>query len=88
MTTIEILKAVKMDLHISTDTQDEFLIMLIERATAAVICEGMTVRDNAEDGGIIADYAVFLYRKRREASAMPRQLRWRINNRILGEKAR
>lgn len=87
MTTAEILTVLKTDLQIAVNTQDSFLMSLIEQATAAVTTEGMTVQDDVRDGMIIEQYAAFLWRKRREDTvAMPRYLRWMLNNRILSEK--
>lgn len=87
MTNAEILTVLKTDLQIAVNTQDAYLTSLIEQATAAVTTEGMTVRDNVQDGMIIEQYAAFLWRKRREDNvAMPRYLRWMLNNRILSEK--
>ena len=87
MTNNEILAVLKTDLQIAVNTQDTFLTSLIERATAAVTTEGMTVQDTVQDGMLIEQYAAFLWRKRREDDvAMPRYLRWMLNNRIMAEK--
>ena len=43
---------------------------------------------SAEDGMLIEMYAAFLFRKRRETElAMPRMLRWQLNNRLFSQKA-
>lgn len=43
---------------------------------------------SAEDGALIEMYAAFLFRKRRETElAMPRMLRWQLNNRLFSQKA-
>lgn len=87
MTNAEILTVLKTDLQIAVNTQDTFLTSLIEQATAAVTTEGMTVHDTVQDGMIVEQYAAFLWRKRREDTvAMPRYLRWMLNNRIMAEK--
>lgn len=87
MTNNEILAMLKTDLQIAVGTQDSFLMSLIEQATAAVTTEGMTVQNTVQDGMLIEQYAAFLWRKRREDDvAMPRYLRWMLNNRIVAEK--
>lgn len=87
MTNNEILAVLKTDLQIAVSTQDSYLMSLIEQATAAVTTEGMTVQNTVQDGMLIEQYAAFLWRKRREDDvAMPRYLRWMLNNRIVAEK--
>lgn len=88
MTTNDILTVLKTDLEVSTDSRDEYLNNLIKLAEAAITTEGITLDDTVEDGMLIATYAAFLYRKRRENVSMPRSLRYLLNNRLLSQKAR
>ena len=53
------------------------------------IREGITLADTPEDAQLIEMYAAYLYRSRRDTSLqMPRMLRWALNNRLFGAKAR
>ena len=78
-----------MDLEISGTSRDEMLENMIELAKAAITREGITLNNTVDDGMLVECYAAFLYRKRREeAFAMPRSLRYMLNNRLLSEKGK
>lgn len=82
-----ILKILKTDLEISGPSRDEMLGNMIDLAKAAIEREGITLNDSVDDGMLIENYAAFLYRKRREdVVAMPRSLRYLLNNRLFSEK--
>lgn len=82
------LQMLKIDLGISTDKIDQFLTGLIIAARTFIQREGITLDESAEDEALVEMYAAHLYRKRREAeTAMPRMLRWALNNRLMSEKA-
>lgn len=82
-----ILKILKTDLEISGMSRDEMLGNIIDVAKAAITREGITLNNSVDDGMLIESYAAFLYRKRREDKiAMPRSLRYMLNNRLLSEK--
>lgn len=84
----DVLTILKLDLGISTDKLDDFLISRIEAARKFIQREGITLDESAEDDALVEMYAAHLYRKRREAeTAMPRSLRWALNNRLMSEKA-
>jgi hypothetical protein len=84
-----ILTILKMDLEISGTSRDEMLENMIELAKAAITREGITLNNTVDDGMLVECYAAFLYRKRREeAFAMPRSLRYMLNNRLLSEKGK
>ena len=88
MTNELILKTLKLDLQIAVDSYDEYLTQIIQLAEAAVTNEGIILADTIEDGMLVEMYAAFLYRKRREeTAAMPRPLRYALNNRLLKQKA-
>lgn len=87
MTDAEILIDLKQDLQISTATIDGLLVHIIEQARAAITTEGITLQDDIPDGQMVKMYAAFLWRKRRTAEAMPRHLRWLLNNRLFSERA-
>lgn len=84
-----ILKILKTDLEISGLSRDEMLGNMIDLAKAAITREGIKLNDSIDDGMLVESYAAFLYRKRREdIIAMPRSLRYMLNNRLLSEKGK
>lgn len=84
-----ILKILKTDLEISGTSRDEMLGNMIDLAKAAIEREGIKLNETTDDGMLIVKYAAFLYRKRREdVVAMPRSLRYLLNNRLFSEKGR
>lgn len=101
MTTADILTMLKANLEISIDsttTQGQkvegLLSNYIQLSKDAIAREGITLPSaeesyTTEDGMLVMLYADYLYRKRAEVlKAMPRQLRYMLNNRLLSEKAR
>lgn len=88
MTDSDILTVLKIDLQISSDALNEYLLGLIAAARAFIIREGVALADTSEDAQLVEMYAAYLYRSRREASAeMPRMLRWALNNRLFSARA-
>ena len=84
MSDSDILTILKVDLQISSTALDSYLLQLIGAARALIVREGVALTDDIEDTMLIEMYAAYLYRKRRESnSAMPRMLRWALNNRLL-----
>lgn len=86
----ELLQRLKIDLGIMNSTAyDARLSHLLDVAKVSIIREGAATLDeaNIEDGELIVDYARWQWINRREPTAMPRDLRWRLNNRIMAEKA-
>lgn len=88
MSSKQILTILKYNLDIIPDdtSRDEYLLQLINAATALIEREGATLTDTIEDGQLIVMYAAYLYRKRATDEPMPRMLRWALNNRIFSEK--
>ena len=87
MTRSDILTIAKIDLEISGNSRDDYLNNLIDLAESAITTEGINLIETTDDGMLIERYAVFLYRKRREDTmAMPRSLRYLLNNRLMHEK--
>lgn len=90
MTDAELLTMLKADVEIiaANTTKDEYLANLITAAKQYITREGATLSlDQMEDCNLVVMYAAWLYRKRAEdAPAMPRMLRWALNNRIFSEK--
>lgn len=95
MTDEEILEQLNIDLQfLGTNTGPSaariqgYLTGLIARAKEFIRREGITLSDSDEDGGLVEMYAAYLYRKRNsDDTAMPRMLRWALNNRLISEKA-
>ena len=83
-----ILGILKTDLQISTAALDAYLGNLIDQARQQITTEGITLdADSVPDAMLVEQYAAYLYRSRREMpGAMPRALRWALNNRLFSEK--
>lgn len=96
MTDQDVLGMLKVDLEISVDSTstvgqniENLLTKYIILAKQSITREGITLDSTLsdEDGTLVMMYAAFLYRKRREVLvAMPRQLRFLLNNRLISEK--
>lgn len=77
-----------MGLQVSTDKLDNYLGQIIQAARAYIQTEGITLDCSAGDGMLVEMYSAYLYRRRREENvAMPRMLRWALNNRLFSQKA-
>ena len=75
MTDADILVILKVDLQLSTDALD-------------ITTEGIVLSTGTGDAMLVEMYAAYLYRQRREkVVAMPRMLRWALNNRLMEQKA-
>ena len=84
----EILEILKIDLQISSCKYDTYLGNLLTLAARAIQEEGIILNNSIEDNMLVEMYAAYLYRKRREESlAMPRSLRYMLNNRLIAGKA-
>lgn len=101
MKTAEIIESLKVDLDMSFDATttegakiEQSLSDYVELSKSAITREGITFEVendeySIEDGMLIKMYAAMLYRNRASVlDAMPRQLRYMLNNRLLSEKAR
>ena len=86
-----IITMLKIDLQISSDAVDSFLLGKIHAAEEYISTEGITLDyANSGDVDLVEMYAAYLYRERRntgDTSKMPRSLRWALNNRLFHEKA-
>lgn len=91
MANTTMLQRLKIDLGIINSTvYDERLEVLLGVAEKEIIRQGATTLSSSdvEDAELIIDYARWQWLGRREPSEMPRDLRFRLNNRIFSEKAR
>ena len=86
----QILVPLKIDLHISSDALDSYLLDLIRAAQDYIKTEGITLNPaSTGDMMLVSMYAAYLYRERRntgDSSKMPRMLRWALNNRLCQQK--
>lgn len=77
----------KQDLQLLQDRQDDYLRTLLDIAASMIAREGIALTDSIEDAGLQSMYAAYLYRHRAEKeNAMPRMLRYALNNRLLSGK--
>ena len=83
----DILKILKIDLQVSVNALDEYLLFLISSAKEFILKERITLTTSQDDALLVEMYAAYLYRKRKEQqNEMPRMLRWALNNRLFSEK--
>lgn len=90
MTNSEKLVLLKQDLQMLTSANDDFLKSLITAAESAIQREGITLVENDMDVDMaVVQYAAYLFRKRASnETAMPRFLRWRLNNILFSQKGK
>ena len=89
MTNEEILTLLQVDLGEMYPSQQRqaYLNQAISAAQAFISREGINLTDSVEDGQLVEMYAAYLVRKRATEEAMPRMLRWALNNRLFSQKA-
>lgn len=100
MTAQEKLSVLKSNLQLLTTAQDTYLAQLLTAAEASIKREGVVDDDTADYTMCVIDYAAWLYRKRAASTAgdggfapsggetaMPRFLRWQLNNILMSQKA-
>ena len=90
MTDAELLKMTKSNLQIAGSTWDDYLAQLLTAAQGVIATQGITLNlEKIDDCNLVVMYASYLYRKRADDNpAMPRMLRYALNNRLLSVKAR
>ncbi len=99
MTNVDILTMLKANLEITSTSFDTYLEQLIDSAYTYITTEGITITkaesddydyeiEDAGDCNLIVMYAAYLYRKRADegSPAMPRMLRYALNNRLFSQK--
>lgn len=70
-----------------TDERKNYLSQVVDAAIAFITREGITLEDTVEDLQLVEMYAAYLVRKRNTTEAMPRMLRWALNNRLFSQKS-
>lgn len=84
-----ILEMLKVDLGMVTTAYDERLTAIINAAMGAIATEGITLdATRVDDMQLVTMYSAWLWRRRDSMDAMPRMLRWSLNNRLFGQKAK
>ena len=89
MTAANVLPLLQVDLGELYPTEDRknYLSQVIDAAIAFITREGITLEDTVEDLQLVEMYAAYLVRKRNTTEAMPRMLRWALNNRLFSQKS-
>lgn len=83
----ELLALLKVDLQLTTSAFDSYLRVLLESAELQIQREGISLTASADDMQLRIMYAAYLYRSRADPeAAMPRMLRYALNNRLLSQK--
>lgn len=82
-----LLKALKVDLGITTHAFDDRLLDRLAQARELITTEGAVLTDSQGDRELVVMYAAYLWRERASGADMPRMLRYALNNRILNQKA-
>lgn len=81
MTDNERLVVLKKDLQMLTNSNDDYLKILLNQAKAQVEREGVDLEIGIEGDMVVIQYAAYLFRKRASGeTAMPRFLRLQLNN--------
>lgn len=74
----------KLDMGITHDLRDTLFSNLIETAEKEITKMGADLSSQTvEDIQLITDYALWQYRKRQEDIGLPRNIKFRIHNRVL-----
>ena len=89
MTDQERLAVLKKDLQMLTDSNDDYLKILLNQAKAQVQREGVDLSVGIEGDMVVIQYAAYLFRKRASGdTAMPRYLRLQLNNMKMSQAGR
>lgn len=88
MTNADILTMLQVDLGelYPSPERKAYLQQAVGAAQTFITREGITLADSIEDGQLVEMYAAYLVRKRATEEAMPRMLRWALNNRLFSQK--
>jgi len=84
VTLSNLLTLLKLDLGITHDLRDTYFTNILESAESELTKMGVDLSSSTvEDIQLIVDYAVWNYRKRQEDVGLSRNLKFRINNRVI-----
>ena len=83
----ELLTVLKSDLQMITNSNDEYLTQLLNFSKNLMQREGIVYTEELECQMVHIHYAAYLFRKRGGAeTAMPRFLRYELNNLLFSQK--
>ena len=83
----QLLDSLKVNLGITSTGYDDRLLGMLNAANEFIAREGAVLNpDSFEDGELLIMYASWLWRRRDTMEAMPKMLRWTLNNRIFSRK--
>lgn len=83
------LAVLKQDLQMLTSANDDYLRTLLTLAASAIQTEGIILKEDIESDMAVIQYAAYLFRKRAGTdTAMPRFLRWQLNNMLFSQKGK
>lgn len=83
------LAVLKQDLQMLTNANDDYLRNLLNLAASAIQTEGIKLAEDIESDMAVIQYAAYLFRKRAGTdTAMPRFLRWQLNNMLFSQKGK
>ena len=82
-----LLKALRVDLGITSEAFSQRLLSKIRTAQARIEEEGITLEETEQDRDLVVMYAAYLWRSRTSGEGMPRMLRYALNNRLFSRKA-
>lgn len=78
------LQLLKLDLGITHNLRDTYFSNILNTAEMELTKMGVDLTSSTvEDTQLVVDYAVWQYRKRQEDVGLSRNLKFRINNRII-----
>ena len=84
----QVLKLLKLDLGVSTDKRDEYFNAVLESAVLELKRKGIFVDlTSADDQMLLSDYAAWQYRKRQEDVPISNNLKRRLMNRKMRNRA-
>ena len=87
MSDSERLELLKADLQNPPAAKDSYLTHLLGVAEERIAGEGIRLTDSVSDENLRIMYAAYLYRKRAAPdTAMPRMLRYALNQRLFGKR--
>lgn len=85
----EILTLFKIDIGITHKLRDEYFKKFLAAAQKEIESKGITLGLNdVEDQMLLSDYAAWKYRKRQEDVGMSQNLKYRVRNRVVKERAK
>lgn len=74
----------KLDLGITHNLRDVLFFNLLKSSSSELTKMGVDLsQETAEDIQLVVDYSLWMYRKRQEDVGLPRNLQFKIHNRVI-----